>query len=60
MGGTLAESGHRTLGLAVDAVVQKVALQLAGCILDMDDVIADWLGQERLPRIALATPDTRG
>jgi len=48
------------LGLAVDAVVQKVALQLAGCILDMDDVIADWLGQERLPRIAPATPGTRG
>ncbi|HYT73861.1 MAG TPA: hypothetical protein VEL79_03845 [Vicinamibacterales bacterium] len=39
------------LGLAVDAIVQKVALQLAGCILELDDVIADWRGEERLPRI---------
>jgi hypothetical protein len=38
-------------GPIVDSIVQKVALQLAGCILDMDDVIADWLGAERLPRI---------
>ena len=37
---------------AVEAVVQKVALQLAGCVIEMDDVIADWLGEERLPRIA--------
>ena len=42
------------LGLtpAVEAVVQKVALQLAGCIIEMDDVIADWIKEERLPRIA--------
>jgi len=38
-------------GPIVDSIVQKVALQLAGCILEMDDVIADWLGAERLPRI---------
>ena len=38
-------------GPIVDSIVQKVALQLAGCILEMDDVIADWLGTERLPRI---------
>ena len=41
-------------GPIVDSIVQKVALQLAGCILEMDDVIADWLGAERLPRITAA------
>jgi hypothetical protein len=40
-----------TVGPLVDSIVQKVALQLAGCILEMDDVLADWLGAERLPRI---------
>lgn len=39
-------------GAPVEAVVQKVALQLAGCVLELDDVIADWLKEERLPRIA--------
>lgn len=42
----------------VDAVVHKVALQLAGCVLEMDDLLADWLGEERLPRIIITTPDT--
>jgi hypothetical protein len=31
--------------------VQATGLQLAGRILDLDDVIADFLGQPRLPRI---------
>jgi hypothetical protein len=31
--------------------VQSTGLQLAGRILDLDDVIADFLGQPRLPRI---------
>ncbi len=47
------------LGLAVDAVVQKVALQLAGRILDLDDVIADWRVGQRLPRI-LPAPKADG
>jgi hypothetical protein len=45
------------LGPLVDSLVQKVALQLAGCILEMDDVIADWRGQERLPRITPRTAE---
>jgi hypothetical protein len=31
--------------------VQSTSLQLAGRIMDLDDVIADVTGQERLPRI---------
>ena len=31
--------------------VQSTALQLCGRILDLDDVISDFLGEERLPRI---------
>jgi hypothetical protein len=31
--------------------VQASALQIAGRILDLDDVVADFLGQARLPRI---------
>ena len=31
--------------------VQSTGLHLAGRILDLDDVIADFLGQPRLPRI---------
>ena len=38
-------------GEPIEAVVQKVALQLGGCILELDDVIADCRGEERLPRI---------
>lgn len=31
--------------------VQKVALEIAGCVLDLDDVVADFLEEERVPRI---------
>jgi hypothetical protein len=31
--------------------VQFAVLQVAGCVLDMDDVVADYLGEARLPRI---------
>lgn len=31
--------------------VQAIALQLAGRILDLDDIVADFLGEEQLPRI---------
>lgn len=31
--------------------VQATSLQLAGRILDLDDVLADWLAEPRLPRI---------
>ena len=31
--------------------VNAIALELAGCILDLDDVIADVVGEPRVPRI---------
>ena len=43
---------RQLLGEPVDAIVQKVVLQIAGCVLDLDDVIADLLGEALLPRIA--------
>ena len=36
--------------------VQSVALQLAGRILDLDDLVADLLAEDRLPRIVPSVP----
>ena len=36
--------------------VQATSLQLAGRILDLDDIVADLLGGEHLPRIQTTTP----
>jgi hypothetical protein len=38
-------------GGAFPFTVNLVALQLAGAVLDLDDVIADFLGEARVPRI---------
>lgn len=37
--------------------VQSMALQLAGRTLDLDDVVADFLGEPRLPRIVASASD---
>jgi hypothetical protein len=45
---------YETLGLLGNVfpyTVQGIVLQLAGRILDLDDVVADLLGESRLPRI---------
>lgn len=40
----------RLVGPFVLYLVQGVILKIAGRILDLDDVIADFLGEDRLPR----------
>lgn len=46
-----AELGRYMAGFAFPFALNIIALQLAGAILDLDDVIADHLGEPRLPRI---------
>ncbi len=40
-----------SLGAFAMLGVQVTALKLAGRIMDLDDIVADVLGEERLPRI---------
>ena len=45
------ELGKYMGGFAFPFALNLIALQLAGAILDLDDVIADHLVEERVPRI---------
>jgi len=54
---------YELLRLADDAfapwVVHGMVLRLAGCIIDMDDLVASFLGEEPLPRIQPRTSSGR-
>jgi hypothetical protein len=52
----LEELGKYQGGAALPFAVHTVALRLSGPILDLDDVVADFLGEERVPRIGGGSP----
>lgn len=45
------ESHNSTLAPVIDWVVQGIAFRMAGRILDLDDLVADFLDEAKLARI---------
>jgi hypothetical protein len=39
------------IGFFAEFAVQAIVLRIAGCVLDLDDAVADVLGERRLPRL---------